>query len=451
MIVRAPLSLFLLSFLSQWHLVDPRQMSDPADSPNNLRQLMANHNAQLYCRPAAQPPHQVSTWQNDFPNDLNDLPVGLCEGTIQIMDDGRMCATGKVSYDQLQAVSGPLRPIYQLTAGEISINGHMIGGSGYVWLGPEVRYLYDFITSYTVEGVEYPNDSRINDNLVAASRGAIDGVCLSPEFRTEERFYEISHKTTVTTNEPLDLDIVDRASYTWISRYLTNYEFHEWRASDGGIFDIGQLTYKISNGLTTLFAFVSMPSITSGGGGLFSFIPTNVFAPLSRTVISGTLSTLKFPVPVSAPDDITEAIQIDVEYRVLRQALKRGLFTSKRVPLYYYVRFKRVYPFENSNSCWNETAVILEITGPQGDGAKLDAWVDEVVTPALLDAGGTIGLHFGKRIPPRSLTTQKALEKYASCGAELNLSPANCYHPQCARTTTPQQFTYPPQYYTYDA
>jgi hypothetical protein len=93
---------------------------------------------------------------------------------------------------------------------------------------------------------------------------------------------------------------------------------------------------------------------------------------------------------------LNPAIQIDTELRTLLKALSDGLFTSKPIPLYYYVRFKQVEPFVPSNSCWNETAVILEITGPQGDGVALDAWVDQVVTPALLQAGGTIGLHFGE-------------------------------------------------------
>ena len=143
------------------------------------------------------------------------------------------------------------------------------------------------------------------------------------------------------------------------------------------------------------------------------------------------------------------AIQIDTEYRVLIAALENGLFTKKQIPLYYYVRFKKVVPFENSNSCWNEPAVILEITGPQGDGDALDQWVDDVVYPALIAEGGTIGLHFGKRIPPGRKTTRAALNKYKSCGAQLDLDPVDCYHPQCKRTTHPSSFVYPDQYYKF--
>ena len=132
------------------------------------------------------------------------------------------------------------------------------------------------------------------------------------------------------------------------------------------------------------------------------------------------------------------------------RALDNGLFSAKSIPLYFYVRFKKVEPFVGSNSCWDETTVILEITGPQQDGEALDKWVDEVVTPALLAAGGTIGLHFGKRIPPNSVTLQAALEKYESCGVETNINPTNCYHPQCQRKMSPSPFQYPPNYYTSD-
>lgn len=376
----------------------------------------------------------------------------MCDGVITIdAETGEMCATGKVTYGQLQAASGKDRPIYQLTAEEVSINGHMTGGSGYVWLGPEVRYLYDFITSYTVNGVTYPNDHRINDNLLAASRGSIDGVCLSAEFRQYESFYEISHRTSRTRENSIpNMDDIRAGSYTFISRYFTVIEYHTPRESDGApLIDRGSTSYRFTSFLTNAFSTITAPDITATDTGVFGFFPTNAFAPLARLTISGIVSTVDFPVPVSAPDDITEAIQIDTEYKTLMAAIENGLFTKKRIPVYYYVRFKRVVPLENSNSCWKEPAVILEITGPQGDGEGLDAWVDDVVYPALIAEGGTIGLHFGKRIPPGTQTTRAALKKYKSCGVELNLDPAHCYHPQCKRKVRPSSFVYPDQYYDF--
>lgn len=426
--------------------------------------------AQTTCRDASLAPHQATTWQNQFPFDLNQLPVGLCDGTIEIKHDGGMCVTGKVSYGQLQAASGPDRPIYQLTAEEVSINGHMIGGSGYVWLGPDVHYLYDFITSYIVDGVTYQNDASINDNLLAASRGSIDGVCLSPAFRQVERFYKISHDVGLVGKKPLNTKKIKESSYTFVSRYFIVYEYHTW--NDDSWFNLGSIPFTFSNFVTGLFTGISMPSITAESLGPLGVLPQNLFAPLARLLVFGTVSTTKFPVPVSAPDDITEgtystvcygrnstirsltfsalAIQIDTEYAALERALDAGLFSAKSIPVYFYVRFKKVEPFTGSNSCWSETAVILEITGPQQDGEALDAWVDEVVTPALLAAGGTIGLHFGKRIPPNSATLQAALSKYTSCGVETNISPTNCYHPQCTRALSPASFTYPPTYYSSD-
>jgi hypothetical protein len=129
------------------------------------------------------------------------------------------------------------------------------------------------------------------------------------------------------------------------------------------------------------------------------------------------------------------------------KALENGLFTEEAIPLYFYVRFKKVQPKENTISCWDETSVILEITAPKGDGDALDEWVDTIVYPALIDAGGTVGLHFGKRLPPNTNLLQAALKKYESCGVELDLNPDVCFHPQCRRRVAPDPFVYPPQYY----
>jgi hypothetical protein len=276
-----------------------------SDASNNLRRL-SDQNISSYCRPAKLPPHQTSTWQDRFPFKLDNLPVGLCEGTIEIKSDGRMCAKGKVTFGQLQHASGSDRPIYQLSAEEVSINGHMTGGSGYVWLGPEVFYGYDFISSYTVNGIEYAADNRMTDNLLAASRGTIDGVCFIPEFRQYKRYYKISHRTEMTTSNPLNETLVKVASYVFVSRFFTVYEFHRWSAESGGLLDPGVLTFTLSNILTGLATFLTNPKITSGGAGLFAFFPQNVFAPLVRLLVGGTVPTTKYPVPVSAPDDITE-------------------------------------------------------------------------------------------------------------------------------------------------
>jgi hypothetical protein len=174
--------------------------------------------------------------------------------------------TGKVSFGQLKHASGLDRPIYQLTSEEVSINGHMAGGSGYVWLGPEVYYGYDFISSYTVNGVEYPADSSMTDNLLAASRGTIDGVCFIPQFRQEKQYYKISHRIEITTSNPLSETLVNESSYTFVSRYFTVYELHHW-SGKAGLLDPGVLTFTFSNFLTGLATFFTNPNIASGGGG----------------------------------------------------------------------------------------------------------------------------------------------------------------------------------------
>ena len=71
---------------------------------------------------------------------------------------------------------------------------------------------------------------------------------------------------------------------------------------------------------------------------------------------------------------------------------------------------------------------------------------NQVLYPAL-SAIGTVGLHFGKRVPAGSPVLTAALDKYAQCGVALGLSPADCYHPLCSRTVTPSAFKYPLPYF----
>lgn len=67
---------------------------------------------------------------------------------------------------------------------------------------------------------------------------------------------------------------------------------------------------------------------------------------------------------------------------------------------------------------------------------------------ALQAEGGTVDLHLGKRLDSGSAIFQAAMARYNSvCGAELNVSPVDCYHPTCQRDGLVQSFTYPPDLY----
>lgn len=65
-----------------------------------------------------------------------------------------------------------------------------------------------------------------------------------------------------------------------------------------------------------------------------------------------------------------------------------------------------------------------------------------------LQAFGTVDLHMGKRLDSGSAIFQAAMSRYnTQCGVELNLSPANCYHPACTRGNDLTAFTYPTEFY----
>ena len=67
---------------------------------------------------------------------------------------------------------------------------------------------------------------------------------------------------------------------------------------------------------------------------------------------------------------------------------------------------------------------------------------------ALQAEGGTVDLHLGKRLDSGSAIFQAAMARYNSvCGAELNVSPVDCYHPTCQRDGLVRSFTYPPDLY----
>jgi len=104
------------------------------------------------------------------------------------------------SYGQLRQAVGRGRPTRRPATDSISITGHLLLGSGNVnvLLGTEANFLHDFVTKYTVNGVQYDNtgDGTMVDNLFAASRGTLDGVCFdNATFAPEEiSYYSLSHE-----------------------------------------------------------------------------------------------------------------------------------------------------------------------------------------------------------------------------------------------------------------
>ena len=357
------------------------------------------------------------------------------------VSDTEICVTGRVSYQQLAKQVG--RPTRRPAADTISVTGHLLSGSPNVLWGSEANYLYDFVTKYTVAGVESTNtgDGTMVDDLFAASRGTIDGVCFDKAtFAPEEvSYYSFGHDTYLIAAGNVDIDTVAQASSFYASDASIVTE--SYIPADKPF--LGISFGGILNTVITVFANVA-PAF------LFNILPLISSRGFFRSFVVGTTNTNAFPHPTPAPGQPVEDVQIDVAWDVLMDAMRDGLFTSGDgiVPSFFGVQGKRI---SKGGFCWEETdGTALDIVAPQGQGAALDAYIEDIVMPKLQEFGGAdVSMHMGKRIKSGSALVNSALSYYESqCGVELNVNVAECYHAMCMRTNEVSEFTYPAAYFT---
>jgi len=179
---------------------------------------------------------------------------------------------------------------------------------------------------------------------------------------------------------------------------------------------------------------------------LFNFLPLVGAAGVFRFFLIGSLSTESNPQPLLSPGATSvENWGIDTEWETLISAMADGLFTRDRVPAFLGVTMRKLTPSDSPNGCWTTTSAIIDVQGPAGDD-QIDDFVNNVILPKL-QKFGTVGLHFGKRIEAGSPILDAALSKYGTCGADLNVEPAACYHPMCRRSTAVSDFVWAPGFY----
>lgn len=386
--------------------------------------------------------HQNSLWSDDLPFSGSGSPASLCDGTLSIKESGEICIEGRVTYQQLWEFLGN-QAVYQPAARTVSVNGHLTAGSGNVVLGKTTRYLYDFVTSYKVNGVSYVADETIVDNLLAASRGTIDGLCLSPDIeQKEESWYQVGHQ--IYFLDGIDYDSLRTSpdvGLWFFGNFNSVVEYH--RNADEPNFFIkftSRLTMQFVNSVVYLF-----PSF------LYGIFPVFAVTGTSRLLVQGKFSTKEFPNPLIAPDVLgsIEGVQIDTTWENLITAVEsEGLFRqSKRVPLYFNVVIKRVEASGKNFKCWGEGTKVaaIDIEAPLGRADELDDYIENTIFPAL-SKNGRVAIHFGKRCPPNSSILQSALDVYESCGAQVGITVNQCYHPICERKATPSPFAYPEAY-----
>ena len=322
------------------------------------------------CREFGRGPHMEGLWQNGFPDDTGfDSPQSLCEGTVIMADDNSICTIGRVTYDQIAAVTEPRgRFIRAPAATDITVPGHIIAGSGNVVLGSEAKLLYDFVANYTIGGVTYAADkATMTDNLLVASRGLVDGVCFTADFSQPESFYSISHDFWFPSSSRVDFARAATANILYFGYASAVAEYHVIGDEPflTGHTQLALITFVA--GIVPAFAFNALPFL-----GL-----TGVFRLFTR----GTMSTARFPQPLDAPAVTVEDVQINTEWTAMIAAAENGLFLDgeQRVPLFLGVFIKRIEP--STNGCWDVAQAAIDIQAPQGWGGRMDEYVNDVVLP----------------------------------------------------------------------
>jgi hypothetical protein len=373
-------------------------------------------------------PHQSSLFRLDFPND--EKVEALCEGTVTVDESGNICFSGRVSYAQVAASVGK-KQIRAPAAGSVSLTGHLTAGTGNVVLGSEAGYLYDYVTNYTCNDVTYPADDQITDRLMTARCGLIQQVCLDASFAQDESFYYISHDWW--SPQKAQEEKYTKANAIHISGVAIITEYHT--PSDKPTV-LGTLTQ-------TLVAYL----ITLTPGFILNYFPVFGATGIFRYFVWGSVSTIKAPQPILAPDFIIENIQVDTAWTTLMSAMRDGLFTEDLVPPYFNVLVKKLSVSPTSIGCWKEDTAAIDFYSPDMYGGKLDKYMNDVVLPAL-KAHGDLTLHMGKRLAPGSDIVKEAFATYENqCGVELDINPSECYHPACTRSSDGSlatNFEYPP-------
>lgn len=404
----------------------------------------------IFCRTKpSRPNHMFSLWAQDFPWPQDTAqPSSLCEGTVTQRSNGEICIEGRVSYQQITEVVGN-KAIFQPAARSISINGHLTAGSGNVVLGDQVHYLYDFVTSYVVDGVYYEASTNITDHMLTASRGTIDAVCLSADFQATESWYSISHKFYgLDSVDYAELRTITNVGLLFFGYFNSVLELHTPLDTTPALNDVSTFAYS------TLMNFVNF-GVGAFPASLYGLFPVFAVTGSSRVLVGGSYSTKKHPNPFIAPDNLgqVEGVQVDCHWTTLMDALEDGgLFRgSKKIPLYFNAVIKRIEAQGKHYTCWGEPGTItasIDLEAPAGWGSKLDQYIEEVVFPELSNRG-PVSIHFGKRSPPNSRVLQSAINFYSDCGVatHLEIKDDNCYHPICDRTNVPRKFKYPADYY----
>lgn len=385
-----------------------------------------------YCRNPGTITHQNGVWSESFPNNQGNVKA-LCEGSLTTTEEGEFCIDGRMTYKQIKEALG-YKNIFSPAASTISVQGHLVSGTGNAVLAGKAYYLYDFISSYTVDGTDYTDGTDILDNTLAASKGTISKVCFYSNLTQPVSHYEIRHTTSLMSG--VDMEKLADANIVFAGKYQVTMEHHVTVEEPSGIWsslsNLRMSLFNLSTGFPT-------PDF------VLALIPVFPLTGILRQLIigSGTFSTADYPQPLEAPDLAVENIQIDAPWTSLMTVMENGIFGDQ--PGLQGALIKRISASADSVGCWKEDMASIDMQAPKSAQVDLDNFAENVLLPAL-QAEGDVTLHLGKRLVTGSNMMAAAMSKFESCGASVNLSPSPCYHPACTRSGVVSQFEFPPQY-----
>ena len=401
-------------------------------------------------------PHMAGRWEEGFPSDRT--PTALCNGQIFVQGNGDICVDGRVTFQQiLDALAndfGDDSVFYVPSSSTVSVQGLMITGQGNAGFGPTWRYFNDFVTSYTMNGITYNGGPTITDRTFAASYGTIDAFCLDRSIRDGPDYFEI----VIDRYDPFDLQVDDArtiqdATAVYISYFVMTVEYH--RAVQEGDFDPEDLVQPAPETVGEGF-FEGIPTFSDNDANDLGF-PYNLPGAFSALGLlrsqqePGIYATRNFPNGQYDGDELyfaMEQIQIDTEWTTFLSMVEDGFFDDNPPPIDSIVAVKHIFADRTSNGCWKEETAGIAMATPTRSVDELEDYVTDVYQ-AIERRGGTLTLHFGKRMPRDRTIIRAALRKLESCGVQLNVNPARCLHPVCRRTDRISTFEWPAEYYSF--
>lgn len=446
----------------------------------NDKQIVRNQETNdTHCLIASEEPNSANRWMAGFPASLK--PTAICNGHITLQENGDICVEGRVTFQQIMDHCNC--PIWTTSSSTVSINGLLTSGQGSVSMGTQWKYIYDFVTSYRINGTDYTaTPGSALEHTFVASYGTVDAYCLDKSIREGPAYYEMDI-AVYPRQLQVDASEIQDATTLFISCYALTVEYY--RAIDaenaealdildgtGGAFGldaprlIGDAIEEIldmfggsddapANATSNVAGDNDEDSELSSPGfiaGLPGYFP--VLGLLRAVNLPGVYRTSSFVNGLYDGDSIkpSEQIHFETSWKTFLSLVEDGFFQDNKPPLQMFVSIRRMTSDSNSKGCWTEDTAGIVMGAPSRAVDYLEDYAD-LVHEAIMNRDSRMTLHFGKRVPRNPAIVQTALDTLESCGVTIDLEdPAvRCIHPNCHRRVETASWSWPSEYYNFMA